>query len=331
MRAIEFTAISMLERVLVRQCEARNSACYKWSMSDQYRLAGLGNSELLAGLSALVRQSNVLSAHTTDARMHEVPTIGLSSPPLAVGATVPAERRRAPEIEPLSPARFGVHFTADAELRDLIERARALASHRLPNGDLASLMKLMAASFVRQEEKRRFGIGAGLQRRKIEATAAQRDPGAPPGEVALTLRAAQSTDGASGSPRATELTDAVVEHAAARSNVSAVRSRPGSKRGRYLRMQVRREVHERDRCRCAFVSSDGRRCTASAFLQFDHITPFARHGAADTRNIRLLCRAHNALHARRCFGAVHLAAKIAATRRAQPKVPEALEARPVER
>src|SRR3954464_10468733 len=30
-------------------------------MGDQYRLVGLGNSELLAGLSALVRQSNVLT------------------------------------------------------------------------------------------------------------------------------------------------------------------------------------------------------------------------------------------------------------------------------
>ncbi|HET7540027.1 MAG TPA: hypothetical protein VFK05_09145 [Polyangiaceae bacterium] len=53
--------------------------------------------------------------------------------------------RRARELEPLSAARFGVHFTADAELRELIERARALASHRIPNGDLATLMKLMAA------------------------------------------------------------------------------------------------------------------------------------------------------------------------------------------
>ena len=39
-------------------------------------------------------------------------------------------RARGREIEPLSAARFGVHFTADAELRELIERARALASHR---------------------------------------------------------------------------------------------------------------------------------------------------------------------------------------------------------
>jgi hypothetical protein len=34
-----------------------------------------------------------------------------------------------------------VHFTADVELRDWIVRARALASHRVPKGDLASLMK----------------------------------------------------------------------------------------------------------------------------------------------------------------------------------------------
>ena len=43
-----------------------------------------------------------------------------------------AQRRR----EPLSADRYRVHFTADAEFRDLLERVRALASHRLPSGDL---------------------------------------------------------------------------------------------------------------------------------------------------------------------------------------------------
>src|SRR6187402_2224842 len=75
-----------------------------------------------------------------------------AQPLSAIPATPPAEPtfvpspdrpRRTREVEPLSVGRFGVHFTADAELRQLIERARALASHRVPNGDLASLMKLM--------------------------------------------------------------------------------------------------------------------------------------------------------------------------------------------
>src|SRR5471030_1028867 len=38
------------------------------------------------------------------------------------------------QIEALSVGRFGVHFTADAELRELIEQARGLASHRLSTG-----------------------------------------------------------------------------------------------------------------------------------------------------------------------------------------------------
>src|SRR6187551_2419800 len=91
--------------------------------------------------------------------------------PTDVRATVFEARRRTRELEPLSADRFGVHFTADAELRELIERARALASHRLPNGDLGCLMKLMIASFVRQEEKRRFGSGAGRRRVKAGAGA----------------------------------------------------------------------------------------------------------------------------------------------------------------
>src|SRR6188768_1218371 len=94
------------------------------------------------------------------------PNSALSPVAAVPSAPAPDPRRRAREVEPLSADRFGVHFTADAELRDLIERARALASHKLPNGDLASLMKLMAASFVRQEEKRRFGIGARPRRVK---------------------------------------------------------------------------------------------------------------------------------------------------------------------
>jgi hypothetical protein len=52
-----------------------------------------------------------------------------------------------------------VHFTADAEPRELIERARALASHRLPKGELSGLMKIVLRSFVQREEARRFAVG----------------------------------------------------------------------------------------------------------------------------------------------------------------------------
>jgi len=215
----------------------------------------------------------------------------LNPAPPAGGAASSDARRRARELEPLSVDRFGVHFTADAELRELIERARALASHRLPNGDLAGLMKLMAASFVRQEEKRRFGIGARPRRIKTKVkTGRSVDQGTPSGEVSLSLRSAETTTLEAGAVQAEE-------------------------RARYVPVPVRRDAYSRDRGRCAFVSADGRRCNARAFLEFDHRKPFARFGTSDARNIRLLCRAHNLLHARNCFGAMHIGAKIAARRR----------------
>ncbi|HKO53683.1 MAG TPA: HNH endonuclease signature motif containing protein, partial [Polyangiaceae bacterium] len=188
-----------------------------------------------------------------------------------------------------SAERFGVHFTADAELRELIERARELASHRLPKGELAGLMKLALASFVRQEEKRRFGVNSRPRRAKPEADPVRSaERVAPPGGVSSSAAVA---------PPSRES-----------------RSVPIGKRGRYVAVAVRRDAHSRDQRQCAFVSADGRRCDGRAFLEFDHVEPFARFGAADARNIRLLCRAHNLLHARRCFGAPHVAAKIAASR-----------------
>ena len=217
--------------------------------------------------------------------------------PVSDARRVADARRRARELEPLSAGRFGVHFTADAELRELIERARALASHRLPNGDLAGLMKLMVASFVRQEEKRRFGVGARPRQAKATPKPARcAEWGTPPGGVPVP-------------PGATEPTVPTVQEAGA----LVIR-----KRGRYLAAAVRRETHGRDHGRCAFVSADARRCAARAFLEFDHIQPYARLGAPDAGNLRLLCKAHNLLHARSCFGTMHIAAKIAARKRRDP-------------
>ena len=44
-------------------------------------------------------------------------------------------------LAPLSADRYGVHFTADGEFRELLERVRGLAWHRLPSGDLMTLLK----------------------------------------------------------------------------------------------------------------------------------------------------------------------------------------------
>jgi HNH endonuclease len=67
-------------------------------------------------------------------------------------------------IEPLSADRFGVHFTADAEFRELLEEVRALASHQLPKGDLLPLLKRGLQAYRRELQKERFSVGMASRR-----------------------------------------------------------------------------------------------------------------------------------------------------------------------
>jgi 5-methylcytosine-specific restriction endonuclease McrA len=72
----------------------------------------------------------------------------------------PAPIRPARErIEPLSADRFGVHFTADTEFRELLEEVRALASHGQPKGEILPLMKRALRAYRSELRKSRFGVG----------------------------------------------------------------------------------------------------------------------------------------------------------------------------
>jgi len=62
---------------------------------------------------------------------------------------------------------------------------------------------------------------------------------------------------------------------------------------RYIPASVKREVLKMDNHQCSYVSSETERCTATHFLQFDHVTPFGIGGKSNFENIRLLCAAHN--------------------------------------
>lgn len=74
---------------------------------------------------------------------------------------------------------------------------------------------------------------------------------------------------------------------------------------RAVPLALRDEVWRRDSGRCSFVSSDGIRCPSMERLEIDHIQPYARGGRSEIGNLRLLCRAHNMLMARRAFGPHH--------------------------
>jgi hypothetical protein len=80
-------------------------------------------------------------------------------------SNVPKQRR----MEPLSADRYGVHFTADGEFCTLLERVRGLAGHRLPSGDLMTLIKRGLEAYERELEKERFAVGCKPRRRRSGA------------------------------------------------------------------------------------------------------------------------------------------------------------------
>jgi 5-methylcytosine-specific restriction endonuclease McrA len=93
----------------------------------------------------------------------------------------------------------------------------------------------------------------------------------------------------------------------------AMTDRPGrlrdSKPARHISAETRREVHERDEGRCAFVSENGKRCDSRHMVEFDHDVPRACGGESTPENLRLLCRAHNQHKAKRELGAEFMDAK----------------------
>jgi hypothetical protein len=75
---------------------------------------------------------------------------------------------------------------------------------------------------------------------------------------------------------------------------------------RHIPNRIRREVYERDGGQCTYVASDGKRCSATAFLELHHIAPFAKGGHHALENIRVVCRAHNGFFAERDYGVEHM-------------------------
>ena len=79
------------------------------------------------------------------------------------------------------------------------------------------------------------------------------------------------------------------------------KGRDGATTGRYVPVDVRRAVWERDGERCAYVSSAGRRCGSTHQLELHHVDPFGKGGSTTVENLTVRCRQHNAFHAERDY------------------------------
>jgi hypothetical protein len=173
-------------------------------------------------------------------------------------------------VQPLSPGRYKVQFTASAELRHKLDRLRALIG--VPDGDLAAVIEQAVTEKLERLEARRFSQTKARRQGPTDAKP-QRSP-----EL-------DATDARSSRPIPARTED----------------TRPRSS-SRYIPAAVRRAVYQRDGGRCGYVDDQGRRCPERDRLEFHHRHPFGLGGDHSLANIRLMCRAHNAYLAESDYG-----------------------------
>ena len=253
----------------------------------------------------------------------------------AVGVAVDgggADARAGAGREGLAAAvRYKVQFTADQAYVDLLEQARGLLWHRLPDGGLAQLQRLALEALVEKLVLRKYGAGARdgrAEQRGRSAGGEARDDGGLASEASVvgsTVEGrsigkegsrvvgpeAEASGGAGAAGAPSDTVDSALEPEAAPSSQGSVLVEPEQLEqpttshcngSRHVPAAVRSAVWLRDEGRCTYVDARRVRCRATGALELHHERAFARGGAATLENIRLRCRGHDELAAEEDFG-----------------------------
>ena len=185
-----------------------------------------------------------------------------------VGAAVAAAPAPAPPrkaiASPLSPDRYKLQLTVDADTYRALRQLQELLRHQVPNGDMAVIVK--DALLLRLEQVKRERLAQVKHpRTKDEQTSWV------PAEAQMETSEDRADSGPPANPR-------------------------------HIPAAVKRAVWKRDQGRCAFVAKNGRRCSERGRLEFHHVHAYALGGAATRENIALRCRSHNAYEGAKLFG-----------------------------
>jgi hypothetical protein len=209
---------------------------------------------------------------------------------------------------PLSPGRFKLELTLGQDAHDELLQLQALFRHQNPSGDLTGIVERALRELLERTMRRRFAqTRASVKHlaRSHDAREARDEREAAPSDTSCPARD-------DGSPALMMPRDERAE-----AEVAVAAERPASlPKSRYVPRKVLREVFARDGGQCAFVSSEGRRCSAREFLEVHHHEPFARGGKASVENLRLSCRAHNQFLAELDYGRGFMREKVKEAERA---------------
>lgn len=195
-------------------------------------------------------------------------------------------------VMPLSVDRFRLQVTLEEKTREKLLRAQELLRHKLPEGDIATVLDIALSQLCESLEARKF---ATLRNREAAADAASvRRP-------AETVQRTSPDTPSADSPAPAQVED---ERGAAAEPPQPSVEKPTH--SRYVPRALRREVAFRDGYQCTFVAADGKRCQARGQLEFHHLKPYGRGGQTTVSNISLRCKCHNLHAAIGDFGKDHM-------------------------
>ncbi len=242
--------------------------------------------------------------------------------------------RRKEKLTPLSDTRHALQLTVSKEIREKLERARDLMSHRNRDGSFEAIVGAALDALLTKLERERF---AKTTRAKVTHTSSLETPASAPAAPETSASEATALSFETAAAAAASPSDASAQRTSTHSQRSARRAasksattklaRSDSKqqktraRSKALPRAVRREVFARDGEQCSFISEAGVRCDARSFLEVDHIHPKALGGDDSAANTRLLCATHNRLAAERVFGRDYVQRRIRESRAARRQKP----------
>ena len=131
------------------------------SLRSSLRVAAGGGRSLCPGGVDIPATPTLAHSPNRGVGLLELGPDGVEVLSLASGlATSVAPRPEPPRpaiVEPLSPDRYRVQFTASALLRDKLERLTALMRSEVPDGDLAAIVEAAVTEKLERIEARRYG------------------------------------------------------------------------------------------------------------------------------------------------------------------------------
>ncbi len=249
--------------------------------------------------------------------MAAAPTAATPTPiPEPTRLPVPEPRpMRTGSVEALSADCFRVKMTVTKEFVDALEKVQKILGHTVSRTDIAGALKAGLDVILARDAKRKTPkakqaaaqtaarAGASRARRtrattKAETTAAD-SAGANPACADVTCADASGVDAACVSSVDTAGPDVRPRKMSGATEQRAKRE--------HIPIDVARAVWDRDGGCCVWGMASWEKCGSDEDTEIDHIDPVAFGGKPTVSNLRIVCRGHNILHARRCFGDAHMA------------------------